>query len=180
MVSLATIVPAHNEEGSIEEMAKRLFKVYEENKYGGQIILAANGCTDATVEKIAEIVQEKEGFFVGRTNSARVVEEKDVTLMGLECVQGHKSLAIARALPYAQADYVALIDADLQYHPEGIPELVSEVKEKTVVSGKRIRRADPFVRKIIPRVGHSVFNAFYQTNLEDINSGIKVTQRERV
>lgn len=181
MLTVATIVPAHNEAGCIDELTMRLWRTYNSNQLHGQIILAANGCTDNTVEQVRDLVQDFHGYMVESeqlTEPAPTLRYNGLTVIGMEMPEGHKSKAIAAALPYAQANTVALLDADLQYDPELVPIFLKKYDRNTVVSGKRKKRADPFLRKVIPWAGHYLFNALYHTQLQDINSGIKVMPRE--
>ena len=99
------IVPALNEEDTIEEVVQRLLQL----PLRTQVIVVNDGSTDRTSAVLAKFGDKIEVL----TNSE----------------PGGKGAAIRQALPHARGKAVIIQDADLEYSPEEIPKLVQPILE---------------------------------------------------
>jgi glycosyltransferase involved in cell wall biosynthesis len=122
---LSVLVPAYNEERTIEHVLRRVLQLGD---LVGEVIVVDDGSTDRTssiVERIAE-------------------EDGRVRLLRQKTNQG-KTAAVARALEAATQEIVIVQDADLEYDPAEIPDVVAPILEgkADVVYGSRflVRRA---------------------------------------
>ncbi len=113
-MTLAIIVPVYNEADTVASLIARLRPVPVEK----EIIVVDDGSTDGTARVLAEIP----GIKV-------LVHEKN---------RG-KGAAIRTAIPQVSADAVAIQDADLEYQPEELPELLKPIEDgiADVVYGSR-------------------------------------------
>jgi glycosyltransferase involved in cell wall biosynthesis len=115
------IVPALNEEETIGEVVERLLAV----PLTTQIIVVDDGSTDQT----PAVLQKFGKRILVLTNPVR----------------GGKGAAIRQALPHATGVATIIQDADLEYLPEEIPQVVGLILsgEENIVYGTRFRNGMP-------------------------------------
>lgn len=119
-MKLSVIIPAHNEESTIEEVVKRTMEVDLEDTER-ELIIVNDGSTDATRKKLKN--------FEGMEN---------VIVLDHPINKG-KGAAIRTALPHVSGDIVVIQDADLEYDPRDFPALIAPIilGEADVVYGSR-------------------------------------------
>ena len=141
-MKLSIIVPVYNEEKTIEEVLDRV----EKERIPGvekEIIVVDDGSTDSTREKLKRI------------------KAKDITVI-LKEQNGGKGSAVRVGIEKATGDYIIIQDADLEYHPKYIKDLVRPILEKKakVVYGTRLNRM-PHLKK---EESHHLFILHYFGN----------------
>ncbi|MCT2586340.1 glycosyltransferase family 2 protein, partial [Actinophytocola gossypii] len=73
---------------------------------------------------------------------------------------------------------VCMIDADLQYPPEAIPEMVAKIRAGAdVVVANRVRHHTGALRRVVSRASYGFVQALYALDV-DVQSGLKVIRRE--
>lgn len=127
---ISIVVPTLNEEETIEEFLEKIGKLRSTLREFELIIV--DDSDDRTAE-IAKSLMKKVG-----------IEGKVLRRVRKE----GKGSAIRDGLKLAKGEFIVLIDADLQYPVEKIPNLVEKLKECDIVNTKRIRK-DPFYRKLL-------------------------------
>lgn len=133
MKTLDIVVPVFNEESCITETIKRLENVRKDllKELNVNFIFINDGSKDETANIITEY---------GRNN-------KYVKLINFSRNFGHQ-IAVTAGLDNTNADYVAIIDADLQDPPELIIDMYNKTKEGfDVVYGKRLKRENETIFK---------------------------------
>lgn len=118
---VTVLVPALNEEDTIAEVVERLLAL----PVTKQVIVIDDGSTDKT----PQILDRFKDRITILTNSAR----------------GGKGAAIVKALPHAEGRVVIIQDADLEYFPEQIPQVIEPILkgEAGVVFGTRFSEGLP-------------------------------------
>jgi dolichol-phosphate mannosyltransferase len=118
---VSVLVPALNEEATIAEVVDRLLAL----PISKQIIVIDDGSEDRTPEILASY-------------GDRILVLRNEKRTG-------KGAAIRKALPHATGEVVIIQDADLEYSPEQIPDLVRPILERkaNVVYGTRFSRGAP-------------------------------------
>lgn len=110
---ISIIVPAYNESECVDELARRLTVVFEqESQYDWECIIVENGSTDDTWEKLQRI-HEADGRF------------KVLRLARNFRMDG----GLTAGLAYASGDACVLMTADLQDPPEMIPTFLRHWEE---------------------------------------------------
>jgi len=116
MVSLTVLVPAYNEEKTLEQSLNRLMEL----KIISQIIFVDDGSSDNTL-KIANELAKKE---------PRLLILNQKTNYG-------KGKALIKTKKHITSEYVVIHDADLEYSPIDLEEMLKYVNGSNLVLGSR-------------------------------------------
>lgn len=141
---ISIVVPAYNEEASLDELRTRLQKVTSSLKdYDFEFLIVENGSFDRSYEKLVKINVEDPRFKI-------VQMSRNFGCEG----------AISAGLHYARGDAAIILFADLQEPPELIPEFIQKWEEGYhVVYGLLINRKDVSIpRKILYTLFYKVIN----------------------
>lgn len=158
MKTIDIVVPCYNEQPCIallySEIEKSLSVLGE--GYCWRIIYVDDGSKDHTLDQIRELVREK--------------GSKSVKYISFSRNFG-KEAAIYAGLSYTNADYVVLMDADLQHPPSYIPQMLSKIEEGYDCCGARrvSRKGEPKVRSLFSRLFYRVMKKL--TGLEMVQGG---------
>ncbi|MEM7826236.1 MAG: glycosyltransferase family 2 protein [Candidatus Aenigmatarchaeota archaeon] len=144
------LVPAYNEEKTIEEVVRRLKKV------GLKVIVIDDCSKDRTFE-----LAKKTGA---------IVLKHEVNKGKGEAIKTGINFLLKR---YPKVENVVVIDADMQYLPEEAINLLKPLKEKKAdfIMGKRDWSKVPSRHKLGNFVWRSFFNFLFDQKLEDTNCG---------
>src|SRR3989344_2753911 len=67
-----------------------------------------------------------------------------------------KAFSIIEGVGYSDAEFIAMIDGDLQYPPEAIPPMLAKMDLNGVVVGNRVKRQGHWIRHIISLIGSNI------------------------
>ena len=110
---ISLIIPAYNEEDCVEELARRLAKVFEsESQYDFEAIIVENGSIDSTWEKLKSIAQVDPRFKILKLS-------RNFRMDG----------GLTAGLDYVNGDACVLMTADLQDPPELISTFLRKWEE---------------------------------------------------
>jgi glycosyltransferase involved in cell wall biosynthesis len=156
------IVPAYNEAATIAEVLERV----EALDFDKQIVVVDDGSTDDTPRLLEEWA---------RRNSTSVVRQEN---------RG-KGAAIRAAIPLLDGDITVIQDADLEYDPADVPELIEPIRRGAAdvvfgsrLSGGRPQRAYLFWHLVGNRFLSLLTNVLYNTTLSDMETGYKAFRTE--
>jgi glycosyltransferase involved in cell wall biosynthesis len=158
---LSVVMPVFNERATIEEIISRVMSV----PLRVELIVVDDCSTDGTRAMLGEL-QKQYGF----------------TLLLQERNQG-KGSALRRGFSAVTGDLVVIQDADLEYSPEELTELVGPIVEgkADVVYGSRFlgrHRVFMFTHYLGNRMLTMMTNVLYNTMLTDMETCYKVMRRE--
>lgn len=162
-MKLSIIVPVYNEEETIDQVIKKLLEV--KLLCGKEIIIVDDGSTDGTKDRIKNLEL--------RSKNIKIIQHKRN--------QG-KGVAIRAGLNVAKGNYILIQDADLEYNPEEIPNLIKPIlknksKRLITVYGSRFkddRATIPTLYLLGNKLLTFLTNFFYGTNLTDMETGYKL------
>jgi glycosyltransferase involved in cell wall biosynthesis len=147
------LIPAYNEASTIGEVLDRIAQL----ELDAQTVVVDDGSTDAT----AAIAEEKGAFVVRQANRG-------------------KGAAIRAAIPHADGDIAVIQDADMEYDPADVPQLiepivrgVADVVFGSRLSGGRPQRAYLFWHLAGNRFLSLLTNVLFNTTLSDMETGYK-------
>jgi len=158
--AVSIIIPTWNEEENIESLVKRIHHALTKAKLHFEIIFIDDHSTDKTQVIIRKLTRKF-----------------PVTLFTKRGVRG-KAQSLIEGFSRAKHEIVCMIDADLQYPPEAIPEMLRELQKNVdiVVANRKITKV-PFIRKFLSR-GYMYFFGKLLHNLDvDVQSGLKLFRK---
>jgi len=141
MQKISILIPAYNEEASLQFLFERLVTLMDaNNKFAWEVLLVNDGSTDNTLLLLSQI------------------HEKDNRFNYLDLSRNYgKEVAMLAGFDYVTGDCMIIMDADLQHPPELIPEMVQYWQEgyDDVYARRRAREGESFFRKKVSRLFYS-------------------------
>jgi len=167
-VSLSVIVPVYNERYLVEFSLRRLMELESELISSMQIILVDDQSTDGSYEVLQKLA----------------AEDLRLTLTRHEKNQG-KGAAIRTGLELASGDVTIIHDADLEYSPSDIPQLVRVFVEEgaDAVLGTRYlsskhRRVLMYRHSLINKTLTTMVNLLTDLDLSDVETCYKAIKTD--
>jgi glycosyltransferase involved in cell wall biosynthesis len=152
-VRVSFLIPAYNEAATIGEVLDRIARL----DLDAQSIVVDDGSTDDT----AAIAESKGALVIRQPNRG-------------------KGAAIRAAIPHIDGDIAVIQDADMEYDPAEVPELVEPILRGAAdvvfgsrLSGGRPQRAYMFWHLVGNRFLSLLTNVLYNTTLSDMETGYK-------
>lgn len=123
-MKLSIVMPVFNEERTITQVIENVYSVKFDN-ITREIIIIDDGSSDKSLAKIKKAINGK----------------KNIKLIAMGKNQG-KGSAVACGIEEAEGDYIIIQDADLEYDPHYIKELIKPILngQAKVVYGTRLNR----------------------------------------
>ena len=159
-VTLSIVAPAHNEEANLAPLIEAIRDSVLPT-VTAEIILVDDGSTDSSWETIKALAAEE--------NSIRPVR--------LPKNRGQSAAIWAGALA-SRGAYIATIDADLQQDPADLLPMLSSMGTHDAVVGYRVRRCDPWHRRLSSRVANGIRNRLTGDSIRDTGCSLKVFRRD--
>jgi glycosyltransferase involved in cell wall biosynthesis len=151
------VIPAFNEEATIGEVLERV-SALELDK---QIVVVDDGSTDGT-PRVLEWWRDRDGVVVVRQENRG------------------KGAAIRAAIPHLDGEIVVIQDADTEYDPADVPELIEPIERGAAdvvfgsrLSGGRPQRAYLFWHLLGNRFLSLLTNVLFNTTISDMETGYK-------
>lgn len=134
MIDVSIVVPAYNEEESIEVLHDLIIASVEPTGLSFEIIFIDDGSKDATFERLVAIAA------------------KDPRVVAVRLRRNYGQTAAMKAgIDLTRGKILVTMDADLQNDPADIPALVGKVREGyDLAVGYRVRRQDKLVTRKLP------------------------------
>lgn len=148
MEKIDVVIPCYNENECVPLIFAEIRKLFENelNTFEWSVIYVDDGSSDGTLEQIIQLENQYGSEYVKYISFAR---------------NFGKEAAIYAGLEKSTADYVALMDADLQHPPELLTEMISAIKDKDYdcAAARRVSRdGEPPVRSFFSAKFYNVIN----------------------
>lgn len=141
---ISIIVPAYNEEDSVDELTRRLKSVFQKApNYEFEVIFIENGSMDNTYEKLLNIREDDKRFKILKLSR-----------------NFRKDGGVTAGLNFASGDAAILMDADLQDPPELILDFLKKWEEgyENVYGIIKKREGVPFLRRMNSHIFYWLIN----------------------
>jgi len=164
-VEVSVIVPFFNEADTLKHVINRIEKALKKVSPNYEIIMVDDGSSDDSGGIADQLAQENDKIKV--KNHPKNLGKSAALNTGFKAVNGN---------------YVAFIDADMQYEPMDIPTLLKPLKAGyfDVVNGWRKKRIDPPTKIIPSKIFNLLTSMFFGIKLHDWNCGLKVFKKEAI
>ena len=162
MKKISIIIPAYNEEKTIEKVVDAVIKI-KIPKYSKEIIIVNDSSTDSTLNIINRLKK--------RNSNIVSISHK---------VNSGKGAAVITALKHATGEVAIIQDADLEYNPLEIPKLVEayELNPNCVIYGSRNLLRSNGYSYISYLLGNKFLNfmtnLIYRINITDMETCYKL------
>ena len=160
MKHIDVIIPVRNEAENIKPLMERLDKTLKESNISYNAIIVDDNSKDNTIE---EIVGLKKTY--------------PVILLRKQGKPG-KAYSILEGAAASQAEFLVMIDGDLQYPPEAIPGMLSIAHAHGAVVANRVKHNTGKVRKLLSKLNTFIFSRALLGFKCDAQSGLKLFRRE--
>ena len=147
-MNLDIVVPCYNEEKNIKKFYSEL-NITLDNDIDWKVIFVNDGSSDNTLAEIKNLKKENVKYISFSRNFG-------------------KEAAIYAGLKQTTADYVILMDVDLQDPPALIPGMISNIDEFDIIATRRVTRSgEPMIRSFFARQFYKIMNRFSDIELVD-------------
>jgi glycosyltransferase involved in cell wall biosynthesis len=159
--TLSIVFPAYNEAANIEKSIVRATEVAEQNCSDHEIIVVDDGSVDATAEIVTRMAETD-----GR-----------IRLVQHQVNQGYGG-ALKSGFLAAKKDLVFFTDADNQFDLDDLKEFLGLIDRVDVVAGYRIKRCDPWSRRLNAKAWNYLVRGLFYVPVRDIDCAFKLFRRE--
>lgn len=160
---ISVIIPAYNEEESIEKVIDEIIKVLQENNIyeNSEIIVVNDGSTDRTRE---------------------IALEKKITVLDNPQNMGY-GYSLKKGIENAKNETIVITDADLTYPFSFVPEML-KIKEKGYDLIVGARTGKYYKESVLKNILRKILKKFVEfvsgKKITDINSGLRVFDKSTV
>jgi cellulose synthase/poly-beta-1,6-N-acetylglucosamine synthase-like glycosyltransferase len=160
MNKISIIIPVWNEAKNVRTLVKQIDDALRSHSIGYEIIFIDDHSTDST----KSVVKALES-----TYAIRLFEKIGSKGKAYSLLQGFK---------HAKYDLICMLDADLQYSPKFIPEMMEKIENGAdIVVGNRRKYAAGLHRKIISKTFNFLFVRMLHGFKVDSQAGLKVFRK---
>jgi len=158
---LSVVVPLLNEAESLPDLYVALDDTLSRHAEGCELIFVDDGSSDDSFQVLQGLRRKDER----------------VKIIQLRGNQG-KATALAVGFREAQGEVIITLDADLQDDPKEIPKFLAKLEEGyDLVSGWKVRRQDPWTRRLLSAIFNRVTALITGLRIHDFNCGFKAYRR---
>lgn len=167
MNTLEFIVPCYNESEALPAFYEAVSKVFANlSGVAASLIFVDDGSRDSTLEAIKSIA------------------EKDSSVKYISFSRNFgKEAAMLAGLKMSRADYVGIIDADLQHSPELIPEMLKAVADEgyDIAAARRVDRSgEAKLKSAFSRAFYKLINRISDAQIEEGAQDFHIMNRKVV
>jgi len=162
VTEIAVVLPAYNEEANIERVVNAVRDYLESRGLDYEILPVNDGSADRTGEIIDRLARE----------NPRVRPQHHAQ-------NGGYGAALRTGFLAAEKKYVFYMDGDGQFDINDLDKLLPLASEDVIVTGFRISRADPLLRRLNARLfGGWLVKVTLGVNVRDLNCAFKLIPKK--
>ncbi len=161
--SVTIFFPCYNEEGNVERVARAAVETAPQFAEKFEVILVDDGSRDRTGEIADRLAAE---------------------LPNVRAVHNRPNLgyggAVRRGLREARMEWIFFTDGDGQFDIRELPKLIELLDACDFAVGYRIKRADPFIRKLNAFCWGTLVRALFGLKVRDIDCAFKLLPKSLI
>jgi dolichol-phosphate mannosyltransferase len=159
---ISIVIPTWNEQDNVQVLVETIHKTFSLNQIEYELIFIDDYSTDKTVERLRKLA----GYYPISIYMKRGERGKAESL-----VQGFSNVRF---------HLIAMIDADMQYHPKYLPDMIKKIKNENydIVVAERNEQETGLLRRLISRSFAWLFVRMLHGLNIDAQSGMKVFRKE--
>ncbi|MFA9288657.1 MAG: glycosyltransferase [Weeksellaceae bacterium] len=158
---LSIVVPVLNEAGNITTLLQRIHASVASTKLKYEVIMIDDHSTDGTKEEILKNIKKYPVRYYEKLGSKG------------------KAQSLMEGFAHAKYEIICMIDSDLQYPPEALPEMLAKMKDGyDVVVTHRKEKHTSAIRKMTSNSFNFVFCRLLHDLPYDVQSGLKIFRKE--
>lgn len=158
---LSLVLPCYNEEENIEKTLRDTASWMSADGVEGEIIAVNDGSRDGTGAKLEALRRE--------IPQLKIVTHRENAGYGA---------ALRSGLDAATGDILGFMDSDGQFDPRDFSTLLPLLSDVPFVTGRRRKRADPFMRKMNAKLFGFLSFAVLGIWVRDINCAMKLWKKD--
>lgn len=151
------LIPVHNEEENLSSLVQEICCVMHNLEGSFEIIIIDDGSTDSTVDTISKIFHQI----------------PQLRLIRLACKCG-QSAALSTGLQEAKGQLIITLDGDGQNNPEDIPTLIKALHGYDCVTGYRMNRKDPWIKRLSSKCANAMRRFVLKDPIKDAGCALKI------
>ena len=160
MLSVSIVVPVWNEDASVHELVERTSSILKKHKISYEIIFVDDHSTDKTTNILNDLAKKY-----------------PIQILTKKGPRG-KAQSLLEGFSAAQFDIIAMIDADLQYPPEALPNMILKLENADIVVANRKDQKVSPIRRVLSSGFRFIFTNLLHRLPVDAQSGMKVFRKE--
>ncbi|HVA21455.1 MAG TPA: glycosyltransferase family 2 protein [Candidatus Micrarchaeia archaeon] len=153
--SIAVVMPAYNEEATIERAVRESLRVLSSTTRDYEVVVVDDGSSDATAAVARRLAAEDA--------HVRVIEIGRNIGANAAVVVGMRS---------SDSDLRFFVPADLQVHPDQLGACLPVMSRADYVCTRRLHRADPLHRRLMARSYNWLVRMLFDLPAHDIDSSV--------
>jgi glycosyltransferase involved in cell wall biosynthesis len=162
-MDLSLVIPVYNEADNLRPLCQRICEALAATNWTYEVVMIDDGSTDDSAQILTCLHAEDPHLKVLRFRR-----------------NFGQTAALAAGFAYAHGEVIVSLDGDLQNDPLDIPRLVAKLNEGyDLVSGWRINRQDPFLRRRLPsQIANWLISLTTRVKLHDYGCTLKAFRRD--
>ena len=157
MVNVSIVIPAYNEQDSIEKTIQEIKEVLSKSKNKYEIIIVNDGSKDNTSEILKSI--------------------KNIIVINHPYNKGYGA-SIKTGIKNSKYDWILVIDSDGTYPIKDIPKLIFYTENYDMIIGARKKDNIPLFRKPAKAFLSLLANFLTNRKIPDLNSGFRIFKKD--
>ncbi len=158
---LSVIIPVFNEKNNLPSLVAKLSKSLEGIEH--ELIFIDDHSKDGSLEYLKNVQQM----------------HQNIQILSKKGKRG-KSTSLLEGIVESRGEEIAMIDADLQYPPEAIPEMYKQLANYDIVVGKRVAVSGNLGRRALTQIFNFFFGKVLLGLNVDVQSGLKVFRKQTI
>lgn len=157
MTKYSVVIPLKNEEENLADLVNELEPIMNGLQHPWELICIDDGSTDNTLSILKDLAKRK--------SFLRIVKFSK---------NFGQSSAFDAGFKAAKGEFVITLDGDRQNDPADIPKMVQAIETCDLVCGQRVKRKDPWTKKITSRLANFVRSRLCHDQVQDTGCSLKV------